>query len=170
LNPEVDLSVYKLIRVGAVAYTGPQQKLKPEEAEKLCLLLHETLAKNLSTVELGRNTSGTKALTVNAQITKVKKAHPWVNVVTMAAIFVPLDLGDANVTAWVVDKETKQVVAEIETQGCGQIYEAWASLQSLGQSILALKRDSRSITKELAAINWEQRPAIVNAAALSPDK
>jgi hypothetical protein len=91
---------------------------------------------------------------LNANITKIKRSHPWVNLVTTAAVFVPLDLGDANVTAWIVDRKTGEAVAEIETVGCGQVYQVLPSFQALGQSKLLLKKESRTIAKELSRMNW----------------
>ena len=82
------------------------------------------------------------------------------NLVTTAAVFVPLDLGDANVTAWIVDQKTGEAVAEIEIVGCGQIYQVLPSFQALGQSKLLLKKESRSITKELSRHQNQVRVAV----------
>ncbi len=169
-NPEADLSRYNRIAVGTVAYSGPEKMLRPEEAEKLASLLHNSLTKDLSVAVLSEDKSATDSLILNVDITYVKRGHPWVNVLTMAAVFVPLDFGGANVTARLVNQQTGQIVAEIETVGCGQIYEAFASLQSLGQTKLALKKDSRAIAKEVARMNWNQQPSNVNAADVSLNK
>jgi Protein of unknown function (DUF3313) len=116
VNPDANLSLYKTIIVGDVAYTGSTKKLKQKDSDKLESLLHNSLAKDLPTAKLSQDTSATGALTLNANITKVKRSHPWVNLVTTAAVFVPLDLGGANVTAWIVDQKTGEAVAEIKTE------------------------------------------------------
>jgi len=167
VNPGVNLSQYSSVAVGSVAYTGPSNKLKPQESVKLVSLLHDSLVTDLSTTKLSPETAAARTLILNADITKVKRSHPLVNVVTIAAVFVPLDLGDANVTARLVDEETSQVVAEIETVGCGQIYQVFASLQALGQSKIVLKKESRSIAREVARMRHDQQPTDATAAAVS---
>jgi hypothetical protein len=166
INPDANLSLYKTIDVGGVAYTGPAKKLKQKDSDKLESLLHDSLAKDLPTARLSQNTSATGTLTLNANITKVKRSHPLVNVITMAAVFIPLDLGDANFTAWIVDQKTGEAVAEIEIVGCGQIYQVLPSLQALGQSKLLLKKESRLITKELSSMNWDAQQSNLRVAAI----
>jgi hypothetical protein len=166
INPDANLSLYNTITVGNVAYTGPAEKLKQKDSDKLESLLHDSLAKDLPTAKLSQDTSATGALTLNANITKVKRSHPWVNLVTTAAVFVPLDLGDANVTAWIVDQKTGEAVAEIEIVGCGQIYQVLPSFQALGQSKLLLKKESRSITKELSRMNWNPQQSNLRVAVI----
>jgi Protein of unknown function (DUF3313) len=169
VNPDVNLSLYNSVAVGSVAYTGPSKKLKPQESAKLESLLHDSLVKDLAATNLSQNTLATETLTLNANITKVKRSHPIINVVTIAAVFVPLDLGDANVTASIVD-ETGQVVAEIETVGCGQIYQVLGSLQALGQSKIVLKKESRTIAKEVARMYQNQQTTNLAGAALLSEK
>ncbi len=164
INPEANLSLYNAINVGTVAYTGPSKKLKAQESDKMVSLLRDSLTKDLSSVRLGPDVSATRRLTVNANITSVKRSHPLVNVVTIAAVFVPLDLGGAKVTAWIADEETGQNLAEIETVGCGQIYQVLGSLQALGQSKIVLKKQSRSIAKEVERMHHNQQPANLTAA------
>ena len=167
VNPDANLSQYNSVAVGSVAYTGPSNKLKPQESVKLVSLLHDSLVTDLSTTKLSPDTAAARTLILNADITKVKRSHPLVNVVTIAAVFVPLDLGDANVTARLVDEKTSQVVVEIETVGCGQIYQVFASLQALGQSKIVLKKESRSIAREVARMRHDQQPTDATAAAVS---
>jgi hypothetical protein len=170
VNPDADLSMYNRIAVGTVTYTGPAKKLKLQESAKMTSLLRDSLTKDLSAATLSADNSAAESLTLNAEITDVKRVHPWVNVLTMAAVFVPLDFGGAKVTAQVVDQQTRQVIVEIQTVGCGQVYEAFASLQPLGQSRLALKKNSRSIAKEVGRINWSQHPTISKASEMSVSK
>lgn len=163
VNPDVNLSQYSSVSVGSVAYTGPSNKLKPQESAKLVSLLHDSLVKDLSAAKLNPDSTTTGTLTLNAEITKVKRSHPLVNAVTIAAVFVPLDLGDANVTASLMDEKTGQVIAQIESVGCGQIYQVIGSLQALGQSKIVLKKQSRSIAKEVARMYRNQQPANATA-------
>ena len=166
INPNADLSLYNTIGVGDVAYTGPAKQLKQKDSDKLTSFLHNALAKELPTAKLSQGTSATGALALNANITKVKRSHPWVNLVTTAAVFVPLDLGKANVTAWIVDQKTGEAVAELEITGCGQIYQVLPSFQALGQSKLLLKKESRTIAKELSRMNWNGQQSNLKVAAM----
>jgi hypothetical protein len=90
--------------------------------------------------------------------------------VTIAAVFVPLDLGGANVTAWLVDPKTGRAMVEIEAVGCGQIYQVLGSLQALGQGKIALKKESRSIAREVTRMISTGRPpnAAVATLAVTP--
>jgi len=157
INPDANLSLYNGITVGNVSYTGPVKALRPRESDKLANLLRQSLVADLAGAKFNQDTAATETLTLHANITRVKRSHPWVNVVTMAAVVVPLDLGTADVTAWIIDPRTGLAVAAIETKGCGQIYQAWPSLQPLGQSKLALKKDSRWISKEVNRMNWNEQ-------------
>jgi hypothetical protein len=170
INQDADLSRYRAITVEAVAYTGPATKLKPGEADKLSALLRDALSKELSNAKLNSGSSAAGALTLQANITRVRRSRPWVNVFTTAVVFVPLDLGAAKVTSQIVDQETGQIIAKIETEGCGQIYQVLPSFQALGQSKVLLKKQGRSIAKEVAAIDWNSQAASLNAAAISPLK
>ena len=170
INPDANLSLYNTIQVGNVAYTGPAGKFKQKDSDKLVRLLHDSLKRDLSTAKLSQHTSATGTLTLNANITHVKRSHPIVNVITTATVYVPLDLGEANVTAWIVDRATGQPIAEIEIVGCGQIYQVVSSFQALGQSNLLLKKESRTIAKELSRMHWDPQPSNLSAAAISSDE
>ena len=170
INPDADLSRYSSVAVGSIAYTGPSNKLKPQESAQLTSLLHDSLAKDLATTKFSPDSPAAGTLRLNADITKVKRSHPVVNVITIAAVFVPLDLGGANVTASLVDEKTGQVIAEIDTVGCGQIYQVLGSLRALGQSKIVLKKQSRSIAGEVTRIYQNQPQTHATAMATSLSK
>jgi hypothetical protein len=156
VSPNANLSQYNSLALGTVAYTGPAKKLKPQESAKLVTVLHDSLEKDLQSTKLGSDTAATGTLILDANITKVKRSHPIINVVTIAAVFVPLDLGGANVMASIRDERTGQVIAQIESVGCGQIYQVLGSLQALGQSKIVLKKQSRLIAREVGKIYQSQ--------------
>lgn len=164
LNPDANMSLYNTIVVGKVAYTGPANKLKAHEADKLESLLHDSMSKDFSAVRLSADPSAARILTTNVNITNVKRTHPWINILTTAAVFVPLDFGKADATAEIVDQRTGQVIAEIESEGCGQVYEVIPSFQPLGQSRRALKKAGRAIAKEVGRMNWNTQPSNIVAA------
>jgi len=170
VNPEADLSANGAISVGDVAYTGPSRKLNPQDSAKLVSLLRDSLARDLSAAGPAPQAALTHPLTLNASITSVKSSHPLINLVTIAAVFVPLDLGGANVTAWLVDPKTGRAMVEIEAVGCGQIYQVLGSLQALGQGKIALKKESRSIAREVTRMISTGRPpnAAVATLAVTP--
>jgi peptidyl-tRNA hydrolase len=159
VNPDADMSLYGSIAVGTVAYTGSAHSLQPKQASSLVVLLHDSLVKELSAANLSSNQKATRSLILNVNITRVKRSHPLVNAVTIAAVFVPLDLGKADVTAQVVDEKTGQIVAEIDAAGCGHIYQVLASLQPLGQSKIVLKKESRTLAREVTRIYNERQQA-----------
>jgi len=170
INPDANLSLYSTIQVGNVAYSGPAGKFKQKDSDKLVRLLHDSLERDLSNAKLSQHASATRTLSLNANITHVKRSHPIVNVITTATVYVPLDLGEANVTAWIVDRATGQPIAEIEIVGCGQIYQVVSSFQALGQSKLLLKKESRTIAKELSRMHSDPQPSTLSAAAISSDE
>lgn len=152
IDPHVDLGRYRDIKVGHVSYTG-QVVLSPAESGEMTSLLRDALARDISALKLDTRGTAGGTLTLDADITRVRKSHPWVNVLTTAAVFVPLDLGEATVKARLVDSESGRIVAEFETVGCGQVYQVWQSLQPLGQSKLLLKKNSRRIAQGIAKIS-----------------
>lgn len=165
VDPAVGLSRFGGISVGSVTYTGRRNMLRPAEKEKLTGLLRDRLTRDLQIVPMNGDPGHT--LKVDADITRIRKSHPWVNVVTAAAVFVPLDLGVATVQARVVDADTGKVLAVIDAEGCGQVYQFFPSLQALGQSKLLLKKDSRRIASGIAQMN-ARRPGAETALEEQP--
>lgn len=166
INPGADLSLYTGIRQGSVEYTGSPRVLTAAESDQLTSLFRKALTQDIAAAELADTGAGGRTLTLNAKITRVRRSHPWVNVLTTAAVFVPLDLGAADVMVTLVDSETGQAVGEIQSEGCGQIYQVIASFQSLGQSKLLLKKQSRRIARSLRQIS-EQRNSTAIAMAMT---
>jgi hypothetical protein len=161
------MSRYEGISVGDIAYTGPSKKLNTRDSGKLTSLVRDSLTKDLASASQGGDNSTAPTLTLNANITSVRRSHPLINLITIAAVFVPLDLGGAKMTASVVDKDTGRTVAEIDTVGCGQIYQVLGSLQALGQSKIVLTKESHSIVREVTRMYSRQQPHDTAVATLA---
>jgi hypothetical protein len=170
VNPDANMSLYNRIAVGKVSYTGSARKLKAHDSEKLESLLRDSLSADFAAVKLNSAPSAARTLTANINITNIKRTHPWINILTTAAIFVPVDFGKADTTAEIVDQQTGQVVAQLEAEGCGQVYEVIPSFQPLGQSRRALKKAGRSIAKEVARMssNGQASNTLATAAVNTP--
>jgi len=168
LSPNADVSQYSSIRVGNITYSGPADKLKAGEPSKLESLLRASLARDLATSQMDGKPSSGRTLTLNINITNVKRTHPWINILATAAVFVPVDFGKADVTAQILDPQTGQVIAEMDAEGCGQVYEVIPSFFPLGQSKGALKKAGRSIVREVTRMNWNERPPVVASAGSIP--
>ena len=167
INRDADMSRYEGISVGDIDYTGPSKKLNTRDSGKLTSLVRDSLTKDLASASQGRDNSTAPTLTLNANITSVRRSHPLINLITIAAVFVPLDLGGAKMTASVVDKGTGQTVAEIDTVGCGKIYQVLGSLQALGQSKIVLAKESRSIVREVTRMYSRPQPHDASVATLA---
>jgi hypothetical protein len=132
-----------------VIYAGPSQKLSSSESDALATSPRESLSKDLSGGQTSPHAAATGTLNLSVDITEVNGSYPLINVVTIAAVFVPLYLGGATVTAWIADRKTGQVVAEIDATGCGQILSGFgAASRPPGQSRTVLNQESRTIAKE----------------------
>jgi hypothetical protein len=147
--PQVDMTQYSSIQLEGVRYTGIDDELNPEEAEKLVTRLRECMEKELAAVKLDGKLPGGHELQTNVKITRIKRSNPALNAVALVTVKVPVDMGDAYVTTELTDARTGEVVGEIVTAGHGQVYQAISSLSSLGQSKVALKKESHTIAQEL---------------------
>jgi hypothetical protein len=162
------MSLYNTIAVRKVTYTGPANKLNAHEAAKVESLLSDSLSRDFATIKLSAAPSATRSLAANINITNVKRTHTWINILTIAAVFVPLDFGQADATADIVDQQTGEVIAELDAEGCGQIYEVIPSLQPLGQSRRALKKAGRSIAEEVGRMTSNRPNTLATAAVNIP--
>lgn len=162
VNPSVNLASYTKIQMGSVTYAGPAKAVTKKQAEELIANFHTQLSRQLQGNGLLQESSrSTQTLVLQAQITRIRRSHPWVNVLTTAAIFVPVDLGASEAIVYFVDAQTNAPVLSMETERCGQIYQVIPSFQALGQSKLLLKKESRMIMKELQELH--------TTSALSPN-
>jgi hypothetical protein len=167
INPAATIPQASMVKLGAVTYTGSTKKLSSKDSAKVVSVLQTCLAKDLSTNAVLQTGSAAGTFKVNAEIRSVRRSHPLINAVAIAAVFVPVDLGAAKVTAWVIDENTGQAVAEIDLVGSGQIYQVLSSLQPLGQGKIVLKHESRLIAKEVALLRSEQQTPVSTTAAMN---
>jgi hypothetical protein len=166
VNPATNVFPAGGVEVGEVTYTGSTKKLNAKDAAKVVAILRACLEKDLAATEIPHAAAG-NTLKVNAEIRSVRRSHPLINAVSIAAIFVPVDLGAAKVTARVVDAKTGQAVAEIDLAGSGRIYQVISSLQPLGQGKIVLKHESRSIAKVVARLRSDQQTPASTAVAVN---
>lgn len=113
---------HKLMIDPIVVYFHPDAKYKqiePEAVKKLtdyCLkVTEEQLADEYPIV----TTPGPDVLRIRAAITEIVPANPAINIITTAAVFVPLDMGEAAIEAEFLDSQTKEVLAAMVDKKMG---------------------------------------------------
>jgi len=147
LAPGSDWGQYREVAAGDVRYTGSEILLKPRQIAQVTDLLQARMEKDLRRVKLAAAPGATGKLKVDANITDAKTTNSKLNA---AAIGVAADVGRANVTAWVLDGRTRQVVASVEMAESGKRYQEGVDLSSTGQMRLALREESRTLAEMLS--------------------
>lgn len=106
---------------------------------------------------------GGKTLAVQPVILEVRRANPWVNVVSFAAVQAPVSYGGATVRYELVDADTNTPVGEIASKRCAGPWNVypWQMLQAfqpVGHAASILKRDAKMLRKDLDKIEGVQGP------------
>jgi hypothetical protein len=151
VKPGVDWSIYTRVALSSVevAPTNLKKPLKEREVEKL---------KSAMTIALEKQFGATagddkgKALSLKAQVTEVKRANVVLNVITLAAVQIPVSFGGASTHFELSDAQSGELLAEITMRGRGRIYEVIPSVQALGHTQKVLRREPKQIGKDIAAI------------------
>lgn len=97
-----------------VVYYHPEAKYRqidPEAVTKLTDYFREVAEEELSDEFPVVTEPGPDVLRIRAAITEIVPANPAINIITTAAVFVPLDMGGAAIEAEFIDSATGEVVA-----------------------------------------------------------
>jgi hypothetical protein len=150
-KPGVDWSNYTRVELSSVeiAPTNLKKPLREGQVEKLKNALSIALEKQFG-ASAGDDKG--KALRLKAEVTEVKRANVVLNVITLAAVQIPVSFGGASTHFELSDAQTGEPLAEITMRGRGRIYEVIPSVQALGHTQKVLRREPRQISKDIAAI------------------
>jgi len=155
VDPGVDWTAYGAIVPRPTVYepARPGRELTAKQEEKVRAAVDTSLSAAFS----GEVKEGARVLEVRPVITEVRRAHPWVNVLSFAAVQAPVSYGGVSVRYELFDAETGEQVGEVESKRCAgpwNIYP-WQLLQAfqpVGHASTLLKRDSKMLRKDLSAI------------------
>ena len=135
----------------------PGRKLTEKQEEKVRAAVDASLE---ATFPQAANRAG-RVLEVRPVITEVRRALPWVNALSFAAVQAPVSYGGASVRYELYDAETGAQVGEIVSKRCAgpfNIYP-WQLLQAfqpVAHASTILKRDSKMLRKDLRRIEGAQ--------------
>jgi hypothetical protein len=155
-NPNVDWSRYRQIEVESISIAASNLKrpLSESQEEALKTSICKALAKQF------RNTDSTgRILKLRATVSEVRRTQALLNVVSLAAIQIPVSFGGATAHFELVDGVSGAKVADVTLRSSGRLYEIIPSVTTLGDSKNALARASKQLAKEIEMLRQAHGPA-----------
>lgn len=116
-KPEVNWRRYtKLMIDPVVVYLHPQSRnreIHVDELKKLTDTLRNTVVKTVGPAYPIVDQPGPDVMRIRAAITDIKPASPLMNVVSMAALMIPVDMGEASIEAEFLDSLSNERLAAV---------------------------------------------------------
>jgi (2Fe-2S) ferredoxin len=112
----------KIMLDPVVVYYHPEAKYRqidPEAVRKLTEYFRKVVEEELAEEYPIVTAPGPDVLRIRAAITEIVPANPGINVVTTAAVFVPLDMGGAAIEEEFLDSQTNEVMAAMVDKKMG---------------------------------------------------
>lgn len=112
----------KIMLDPVVVFYHPDAKYRqidPDAVKKLTDYFRQVVEEELAQEYPIVSTPGEDVLRVRAAITEIVPANPAINIVTTAAVFVPLDMGGAAIEAEFIDSQTNEVLAAMVDKKMG---------------------------------------------------
>jgi hypothetical protein len=137
-RPSFNWHSYKKVIIDPIAVVGDAAvgDNAPERAEILEMeqYFQKSVAEKLAPEFAVVREPGPDVLRIRPAITRVDRANPLVNVVTTAAVFIPLDMGGASIEVEFLDSLTgERLAAMVETKS-GTPLQLIASLSQYGHA------------------------------------
>lgn len=142
----------KLMIDPVVVYLHPDARnrpVQPAALEKLTAYFRETVVKEVEDEYPVVEVAGPDVLRIRAAITDVIPVEPVVNVLTTAAIGIPLDMGGAAIEAEFLDSETGERLGAIVDMKLGTPLDI-SGFTSLGHARTAFKQWAKELKRALA--------------------
>jgi hypothetical protein len=146
-NPGVDWSKFGQVEIDSIMVTSAN--LKKPLNERQMERLRAALAKALNTQFGSPVHNGETSLRVRANITEVRRTNALLNVVTLAAIQVPVSFGGATTHFELTDGSNGVKVADVTLRGSGRLYDILPSVTTLGDSKKVLGRASKQLSRDV---------------------
>lgn len=105
-----------------VVYYHPEatyRQIDPEAVKKLTDYFRKVVEEELGDEYPIVTAPGPDVLRIRAAITEIVPANPAINLVTTAAVFVPLDMGGAAIESEFLDSQTNEVMAAMVDKKMG---------------------------------------------------
>jgi len=152
VDPAANWSGYQKYVIAPASYepSNPAHRLKPGQVDKLRVAVESSLRKALPETA----DSASRVLEVRPVITDARRANPYVNALSFAAIQAPISYGGVSLRLELVDAASGTLIGEISSTRCAgpwNIYP-WQMLQAfepVGHASTMLKRDARMLRKDL---------------------
>jgi hypothetical protein len=152
VDPAANWGGYQKYVIAPASYepSNPAHTLKPAQLDKLRAAVDSSLRKALPETA----DSGSRVLEVRPVITDARRANPYINALSFAAIQAPISYGGASLRLELVDAASGTLIGEISSTRCAgpwNIYP-WQMLQAfepVGHASTMLKRDARMLRKDL---------------------
>ena len=155
IDPAADWGSYERLVFAPAAYepSNPSHSLKTRQVDKLRAAADSSLRKAM----LESTNSEGRVLEVRPVITDVRRANPYINAISFAAIQAPVSYGSASVRYDLFDAESGALIGEIASKRYAAPWNMypWQMLQAfqpVAHASTILKRDARMLRKELERI------------------
>lgn len=147
-----DWKRFKKLMIDPVAvYLHPDARnraIQPEELEKLTKYFRETVIKEVEDEYPAVDTAGPDVLRIRAAITDVIPVKPVTNVLAVAIIGIPLDMGGAAIEAEFLDSETGERLGAVVDMKLGTPLDI-SGFTPLGHARTAFQRWAKELKQAL---------------------
>ncbi|MFA5355928.1 MAG: DUF3313 domain-containing protein [Candidatus Omnitrophota bacterium] len=149
----VDWKRFKKLMIDpVVVYFHPDalnRAIQPEELEKLTGYFRETVINEVKDEYPVTDTPGADVLRIRTAITDVIPVKPVTNILSVAAIGIPLDMGGAAIEAEFLDSETGERLGAVVDMKLGTPLD-FSGLTSLGHTKTAFRQWAKQLKQALA--------------------
>lgn len=137
----------KLLIDSIIVHYHPEAKREssPNELKELTEYARNTVIEELQPAIPVVDTPGPDVLRMRAAVTDVIPACPLINIVAIAAIFIPIDMGGAAIEAEFLDSVTGERVAAVVDKKLGNPLFFWRSVTTWGYTKGTFKSWARDL-------------------------
>lgn len=113
-----------------------ERKMTQEEIDNLANHLRQTVIKEMQDAYPVVDTPGTDVLRIRAALTHLKPVSGALNVITTAALFMPVDVGEAAIEVQFLDSRNNEILSELIMSSRGSmmdvtgVWTRWSQVES----------------------------------------
>lgn len=103
--------------------------------------------------------SDEKVLRIRSAVTDVKLSSPWLNILAVFSVMVPVHFGGASMEAEFLDGATGEAIGAVVARGRGSLLQVMpGDLVSRGHAVGTFKRWAKLLRKSLEEVNFPLAP------------
>lgn len=131
------------------------QRVDPEVLKELAGRFHEVVTDELEGHYSLRDAAAGKALRIRSAVTDVKLSNPWINILTVLTVLIPVNFGGASMEAEFLDGDTDEALGAVVARGMGSpLHVMPHSLASEGHAVDTFKRWAKLLRASLEEVDF----------------